>query len=59
MNTVELAEKAKLIAFARLLGVQGTDQEIFDKYWEYYQSAIQALSEQPAKGTVTVMSRPF
>ncbi len=56
---MELAEKAKLIAFARLLGVQGTDQEIFDKYWEYYQSAIQALSEQPAKGTVTVMSRPF
>lgn len=52
-------ERAKIVAFARLLGVTGSDKEIFDKYWEYYQNAQKSLRESEPMPTVRVMKRPF
>lgn len=53
-------EKASLIAFARLLGVSGSDDEILATYEKYYNAAFKSLSEKPIEGNpVTVIKRPF
>ena len=44
---MEPEEKSRLVAFARLLGVSGTDVEIFDRYWEYYQNALKTFTIEP------------
>lgn len=48
-------ERAEIVAFARLLGVTGTDKEIIDRYTAYYQTALKSLS---APAEVEVFMRP-
>ncbi len=56
---MEIEEKAKIIAFAKLLGVDGSDMEILDKFEKYYQSAMKSQTPQTIKGNpVTVFKRP-
>lgn len=53
-------EKAKIIAFAKLLGVDGSDKEILDKFEKFYQSALKSQTEQTIESnSVTVLKRPF
>lgn len=53
---MNIQEIAKVVAFAKLLGVPGTDKEISDKYTAYYQTALKSLS---AQKEVEVFTRPF
>lgn len=45
-------EKARIVAFAKLLGVSGSNSEIFDKYWKYYQKALKDFKEENDKPEV-------
>ncbi len=49
---MEIEEKAKIIAFAKLLGVDGSDMEILDKFEKYYQSAMKSQTEQTIEGNL-------
>lgn len=50
-------DKARIVAFARLLGVTGTNQEIFDKYWEYYQAALPTFAPVVKPAEVEIVRR--
>ncbi len=52
-------EKVKIVAFARLLGVTGTDEEIANKYWEYYQAAVATFNAPPKPAKVEINRREF
>lgn len=54
-----LDEKAKIVALARLLGVAGSDKEIFDKYWEYYQDAKENLAKTETTPQAKACRRPL
>ena len=56
---VDIKDRAHVVALARLLGATGTDKEIFDQYWEYYQNALTSLTEQTIENPVTIIKRPF
>ena len=42
-------EKSKLVAFARLLGVEGTPEEIIDRYQAAYDQAKTFFDSQPVE----------
>lgn len=53
-------EKAKLVAFARLLEVDGTTDEVISRFEKYEKEAFEELSSKPMPGnTVEVGKRPF
>lgn len=54
---MDFEEKVKIVAFARLLGVTGTDEEIADKYCEYYQAAVSTFSKPPKPAKVEIIPR--
>lgn len=57
---MSLDELAKIVAFARLLGVKETDEEIFKRYQAAYEAAIATLSLPSEKeNLVEVRRSPF
>lgn len=42
-------KKAEIVAFARLLGVDGSDEEIIERYSAAYEKAYVTFSSEPVK----------
>ncbi len=58
MKNLNKNQKAELIAFAKLLGVNLSNEEIIAKFEEYYDEAIKSLPNEQS-GECQVFNRPF
>lgn len=58
MKNMDKDQKAKIIAFAKLLGVEMEDKEIIAKFEEYYNNAIKSLSDTQTP-KCEVFNKPF
>ena len=56
---MNLQEQAKIIALAKMCGITGSNEEILDKYSEYYQAALESLTPECNQATVEVFKHPF
>lgn len=56
---MDIKEKAKIVAFAKLLGVQGTEKEIFDRFHDYCKQAETSLNEPKKPANVEFGKRSF
>lgn len=45
--SMDIYEKAKIVAFARLLGVTGTDKEVIDRFASAYDEAVKSFQSEP------------
>lgn len=50
---MDYSEKAKLVALARLLGVDGSADEIVAKFESYEKQALNDLAQKIGKGNIT------
>lgn len=57
MPELTLNQRAMIIAIARMCGLTGSNQEIYDKFWETYQDVFKQEPEQ--KGEIEIINRPF
>lgn len=56
MNT---EEKAKIVAFAKLLGVDLPDADIWERFSKFYEDARETLKIEYAPAKTEVMKRPW
>lgn len=54
-----LNEYAAIVALARLAGVEGSKEEVYNKFWETYQAVLKEPSEDSESNSVDVFRRPF
>ena len=56
---MSLEEKAKVIALARLCGINETGENILKKYTALYKIAFSELTQDSGPAEVAVFKRPF
>ena len=58
--TVSIERKAEIVAFARLLGVHGNDDDIIEQYLTYYEKAYATFSKaSETKDKAVAFKRPL
>ena len=56
---IPISEQVKVVAFARLLGVEGSAESIALRYASYYAQALGELSEGASKDGPTISTVPI
>ena len=56
---MDLQEKARVLALAKLSGIDKTDSEILETYSQYFQEALKKLQNNTEPAKVEVFKRPF
>ena len=54
-----ISDKAKILAVAKLLGMNLSDDEVIERYEKYYAEALDKLSKDITPSEPTIFNRPF